>query len=48
MSSVDIFLDELNKQNNRELDLKNSLENKSTSITLMLYDINLSRNNLTS
>jgi hypothetical protein len=32
LSSVDIFLDELNKQNNRELDLKNSLENKSNSL----------------
>ena len=32
MSGNEIFLDELNKQNNRELDLKNSLENKSNSL----------------
>jgi|SRR5215204_3117652 len=32
MSGSEIFLDELNKQNNRELDLKNSLENKSNSL----------------
>ena len=32
MIGVDIFLDELNKQNNREFDLKNSLENKSNSL----------------
>lgn len=32
MNSVNIFLDELNKQNNREFDSKNSLENKSNSL----------------
>ena len=32
MESVGIFLNELNKQNNREFDLKNSLENKSNSL----------------
>jgi len=32
MGGSEIFLDELNKQNNRELDLKNSLENKSNSL----------------
>ena len=32
MHSVSGFLDELNKQHNRELDLKQSLENKSNSL----------------
>lgn len=32
MSNVDTFLEELNKQHNRENDLKNSLENKSNSL----------------
>jgi hypothetical protein len=32
MSSFSIFLDELNKQHNKEFDLKQSLENKSTSL----------------
>ncbi len=32
MESVGIFLNELNKQNSREFDLKNSLENKSNSL----------------